>query len=481
MGAPRPAARHRPGLRPGGRGGGGRCVPAARGARQPGTQRPGVHPRGRPRHRARPAPRRAGRGARSRGRRPRHRAGGARPRAGAFLPRPGHRRHRQRPGAVDRARDRRRPRRAARDRRGRGRARLPRYAAVRGSKLASMDSVDIEVLRSAEAWRAAGQRVTLGTIVKTWGSAPRPVGALVVIRGDGQVVGSVSGGCVEDDLIDKVRTQAVARHLPQLLTYGVTNEEATRWGLPCGGTLQLVLEPVGEASALGELLRTVSRQQLVKRRLDMKSGRVTLEPGQWQDALEFDGETLITVHGPRWRLVLIGAGQLTQYLAEMARMLDYHVSVIEPREEYASGWNVAGVELDRRMPDDVIAALNLDGHSAVVALTHDPKIDDLALMEALKSAAFYVGAIGSKKNNDARRERLKEFDVSEGEIARLRGPVGLYIGSKTPPEIAVAILAEMTAVRHGVTEPSWAAKPARRFDPSACEVPAGAPSQTQKA
>jgi xanthine dehydrogenase accessory factor len=154
----------------------------------------------------------------------------------------------------------------------------------------------------------------------------------------------------------------------------------------------------------------------------------------------------------------------------MARMLDYHVSVIEPREEYASGWNVAGIALDRRMPDDVIAAMNLDGHSAVVALTHDPKIDDLALMEALKSAAFYVGAIGSKKNNDARRARLLEFDLSEGEIARLRGPVGLYIGSKTPPEIAVAILAEMTAVRHGVSEPNWAAKKDSRFDPSACEV-----------
>jgi hypothetical protein len=123
------------------------------------------------------------------------------------------------------------------------------------------------------------------------------------------------------------------------------------------------------------------------------------------------------------------------------------------------------------MPDDVVREMNLDGHSAVVALTHDPKLDDLALMEALKSAAFYVGAIGSKKNNDARRERLKEFDVSADEIARLRGPVGLYIGSKTPPEIAVAILAEMTAVRHGVSEPSWAAKPERRFDPSACEVP----------
>jgi xanthine dehydrogenase accessory factor len=333
-----------------------------------------------------------------------------------------------------------------------------------------MDSVDIEVLRTAEAWRAAGRRVSLGTIVKTWGSAPRPVGAMVAIRDDGQVVGSVSGGCVEDDLIDKIKSRSVAADRPELVTYGVTNEEATRWGLPCGGTLQLVMEPLSGRSGIPELLERISGQQLVKRRLDLESGRATLEPGRWQDVLEFDGRVLSTVHGPRWRLVLIGGGQLTRYLAEMARMLDYQVVVVDPREEYAAGWDLPGVRLDRGMPDDVVRELNLDGHSAVVALTHDPKLDDLALMEALKSAAFYVGAIGSKKNNDARRERLRQFDVSGEEIARLRGPVGLYLGSKTPPEIAVAILAEMTAVRHGVAEPSWAAKPGRRFDPSACEV-----------
>lgn len=332
-----------------------------------------------------------------------------------------------------------------------------------------MDSVDIEVLRSAEAWRKAGHRVTLGTIIKTWGSAPRPVGALVVIRDDGQVVGSVSGGCVEDDLVEKVKAKPAA--LPQLVTYGITNEEATRWGLPCGGTLQLVMEPVTAESGIESLLATIGQQQLVRRRLDMATGKVTQQPGSWQDVLEFDGHALTTVHGPRWRLVLVGAGQLTQYLAEMAHMLDYHVTVVDPREEYAAGWNVAGVALNRGMPDDVVREMNLDGHSAVVALTHDPKLDDLALMEALKSAAFYVGAIGSKKNNDARRTRLLEFDLAQAEIDRLRGPVGLYIGSKTPPEIAVAILAEMTAVRHGVTEPSWAAKKGSRFDPSACEVP----------
>ena len=335
-----------------------------------------------------------------------------------------------------------------------------------------MDSIDIEVLRKAQAWRAAGRRVALGTIVKTWGSAPRPVGAMVAIRDDGQVEGSVSGGCVEDDLIEKVRQKSVAAEKPELLTYGVTNEEATRWGLPCGGTLQVVVEPLGEGSGVAELLERISAQQLVRRRLDMDSGRVTLEPGRWQDVLEFDGRVLSSMHGPRWRLVLIGGGQLTRYLAEMARMLDYQVLVVDPREEYAAGWDLAAVPLDRGMPDDVLRELNLDGHSAVVALTHDPKLDDLALMEALKSPAFYVGAIGSKKNNDARRSRLREFDLSAEEIARLRGPVGLYLGSKTPPEIALAILAEMTAVRHGVAEPSWAAKPERRFEASACEVKA---------
>jgi xanthine dehydrogenase accessory factor len=333
-----------------------------------------------------------------------------------------------------------------------------------------MDSVDIEVLRTAEGWRKSGHKAALGTIVKTWGSAPRPVGAMVAIRDDGQIFGTFYGGRVQDELYYKVKSRHAATTNPKFLTNRVTNQEATRWGLPCGGTLQLVVEPVTEKSGLGELLDRITSQQLVKRRVAMDSGRATLEPGRWQDVLEFDGRVLSAVHGPRWRLVLIGAGQLTRYLAEMARMLDYHVVVIDPREEYAAGWDLAAVPLDRGMPDDVVRELQLDGHSALVALTHDPKLDDLALMEALKSPAFYVGAIGSKKNNDARRERLKEFDVSADEIARLRGPVGLYIGSKTPPELAVAILAEMTAVRHGVKEPSWAAKPERRFDASACEV-----------
>src|SRR5437764_2038850 len=155
-----------------------------------------------------------------------------------------------------------------------------------------MDSVDIEVLRTAEQWRKSGHRAALGTIVKTWGSAPRPVGAMVAIRGDGQIVGSVSGGCVEDDLVDKVREKFATAKSPELVTYGITNAEATRWGLPCGGTLQLVLEPLKDESGIAELLDRVQHQQLVKRRVEMDNGRATLEPGRWQGVAGVDGRGL---------------------------------------------------------------------------------------------------------------------------------------------------------------------------------------------
>ena len=313
-----------------------------------------------------------------------------------------------------------------------------------------MDSVDLQVLRSSVAWRKEGHKVVLATIVETWGSSPRPPGAMLALRDDGLVAGSVSGGCVEDDLIDKIRNQSLLVDRPRVVTYGVTKEEAERYGLPCGGTLQLVLEQVRDDELLADLLERVERHELVTRTLDMETGSVRLEPATATDVLFFDDKTLKGVYGPRWRLLIVGAGQLSVYLAQMAQALDYHVTVCDPREEYAETWNVEGTVLSREMPDDLVLSMNLDSHSAVVAVTHDPKIDDLALMEALKSPAFYVGALGSRLNSEKRRERLTLFDLSRDEIARLHGPVGLRIGSKTPPEIAVAILAEMTAVRHGV-------------------------------
>jgi xanthine dehydrogenase accessory factor len=333
-----------------------------------------------------------------------------------------------------------------------------------------MDSVDLEVVRSALKWAESGHRATLGTVVHTWGSAPRPVGAMLVIRDDGQVIGSVSGGCVEDDLIEKVKRRALAADRPQAVTYGVTQEQATRFGLPCGGTLQIVLEPVSAESKLKDLLAFIERHELAARFLDMETGKVRIEPGKWSDLLEFDGKALKTVHGPRWRLLMIGAGQVSRYLAQMAQALDYHVSVCDPREEYSEGWDLKDVPINRGYPDDVVVAMNLDAHCAVVAVTHDPKLDDAALLEALKSPAFYVGALGSKKNNDTRRKRLADFDLAAAEIARLRGPVGLKIGSKTPPEIAVAILAEMIAVRRGVQIPETIEPPKLNVS-AGCEVP----------
>ena len=319
------------------------------------------------------------------------------------------------------------------------------------NKASLMDSVDLQVLRSSVGWLDEGHRVILATIVETWGSSPRPAGAMLAIRGDGLVAGSVSGGCVEDDLILRIRNKSLAIDKPEIASYGISKDEATRYGLPCGGKLELVLEPVADKRSLSELLERVDRHELTARTLDMQSGKVMLRSAnRTDDTLSFDRMRLTTVHGPRWRLLIIGAGQLSQYLARMAQALDYSITVCDPREEYADTWNVEGAILDRGMPDDVVVAMNLDSHSAVVAVTHDPKLDDLALMEALKSPAFYVGALGSRLNSQKRHERLMMFDLSEVELSRLHGPIGLNIGSKTPPEIAVSILAEMTAVRHDV-------------------------------
>lgn len=312
-----------------------------------------------------------------------------------------------------------------------------------------MDSLDREVLEHARDWLAEGRGVWLVTVLETWGSAPRPPGALLALRDDGLVVGSVSGGCVEDDLIKRVQTgERVAK--PSLVVYGVAKEEAARFGLPCGGTLRLLQEPVIDAGWIREVLERTARHELVARTLDLETGLATLAPAQRGEWFEFDGRIARTVFGPRYRLLMIGAGQLSRVLAEMARALDFQVYVCDPREEYYTTLELPQVTWLPGMPDDAIADFKPDANTAVVALTHDPKLDDLALIEALKSPAFYVGALGSRKNTAKRRDRLAMFDLSADEIARLHGPIGLHIGSRTPSEIAVAILAEIVSVKNGV-------------------------------
>jgi len=336
-----------------------------------------------------------------------------------------------------------------------------------------MDSVDLEVLRRSAEWLDAGKRVLLVTVVRTWGSSPRPPGALLAVREDGQVVGSVSGGCIEDDIVERSRREGAYVTRPQAVTYGVSAEDARKFGLPCGGTIQLVLEPLRSDSRIAELLAMVEQGRLVARTLDLDTATVSLAPARAADGLSFDGAALTTIHGPRYRMLVIGAGQLSKYLAQIAVGLDYQVTVCDPREEYTEAWDIRGVTLVRTMPDDTVVDMKLDERCAVVALTHDPKLDDLALMEALKSPAFYVGALGSRVNNAKRRRRLEEFDLTAEEIAKLHGPIGLYIGSRTPPEIAVSILAEITAIKNGValSDVASVAAAKERLGPSiACPV-----------
>ena len=316
-----------------------------------------------------------------------------------------------------------------------------------------MNSTDLSVLKSAVNWLQAGHSVAIATVVQTWGSAPRPIGSWLAIRNDGQVAGSVSGGCVEDDLISRVQTDILTRATPEMVVYGVSQEEAARFGLPCGGTLRLLVEPKPELAILEQLLQRIESHQITKRTVSIANGASTLEPGTRNDEFSCTETHMCTTYGPRWRMVIIGAGQLSQYTADFAIASDFEVIVIDPREEYAEGLNRKEVTFIQGMPDDVLLEIGMDPHTAVVALTHDPKLDDMALMEALKSSAFYVGALGSKKNTQKRKERLLEFEVTKEEVEKLHGPVGLSIGALTPPEIAVSILAEVIAVKYGVNLP----------------------------
>jgi len=314
----------------------------------------------------------------------------------------------------------------------------------------TMDSVDLAVLRRARDWLREGCGVTLYTVVQTWGSAPRPVGALLALRDDGRVEGSVSGGCVEDDLLAR-ESSNTTHDACELITYGVTREESARFGLPCGGTLRLVREPLRDVGWLDELLQRCAAHECVLRGLDLASGSVSLrrtEPGQ---LLSFDGKTLNAPFGPGWRILLIGAGQLSRYVAELSVGLGFEVLICDPREGYRHAWPAEQVRFIQGMPDDAVLAVEPDAHTAIVALTHDPRLDDMALLSALKSKAFYVGALGSRRNNDQRRTRLLMLGLSEAEVARLHGPIGLAIGSRTPAEIALSLMAEVVAIRNGVS------------------------------
>lgn len=318
-----------------------------------------------------------------------------------------------------------------------------------------MEDMDTLVLRAALSWQSNGLPVVLVTVARTWGSSPRPPGSLMAINGRGETVGSVSGGCIEDDLILRIREGGVEAACdaltPTVLRYGISADEAHRFGLPCGGTVELVLEPVTAHSRLEELLQACEQRHSTERLLDLHTGKVELREGRRDGVPRLDDRQLVTYLGPQTRIIVIGAGDLSHFLCQIALSMGFEVVVCDPREEYRTSWQLHGVTLSHEMPDDIILRLQPDARTAVVTLTHDPKLDDLALIDALHSKAFYVGAIGSRRNSEQRRERLRtHFGIAEAALQALHGPAGLYIGSKTPAEIALSIMAEVVAVKNGV-------------------------------
>ncbi|MFU8816109.1 MAG: XdhC family protein [Pseudomonadales bacterium] len=320
-----------------------------------------------------------------------------------------------------------------------------------------MQAVDDEVLNQVCEWLSAGERCWLATVIETWGSSPRPVGSLFACNGRGQIVGSLSGGCVEDDLLDKLTAGELASERPQFFHYGISPEETEKFGLPCGGSLHITIEPLQPDAAtlehFAQLRSRVAARTWTRRRVELGSGKRSLTAVEALAPLLWDAssQTLTHTYGPRHQLFIIGAGMVSKYLAELARQLDYQVTVCDPREQLLSEFGIDGVRLLCDMPDDAVREHASDPSSAIVALTHDPRIDDMGLMEALHTEAFYVGAMGSSRTSASRRERLRALDVGEQALERLHAPIGLPIGSKTPPEIAVAIMAEIIAVRSRAT------------------------------
>ncbi|MEM7098254.1 MAG: XdhC family protein [Pseudomonadota bacterium] len=316
-----------------------------------------------------------------------------------------------------------------------------------------MQAVDREVLNQVLEWLRSNTSCWLATVVQTWGSSPRPVGSLLACNQQGQMVGSLSGGCVEDDLLEKLTSGELAATEAQFFQYGITAEETEKLGLPCGGHLYIVVEPQRPdpqtIAHFTELTTAFEERTCVERRVNLADQSTVVQAVEKFQPLSWDENNQLLTHtyGPRHQLFIIGAGMVSKYLADMAQTLDYEVTVCDPRAELLEDFEIPGVLKINDMPDDAVREYAKDPATAIVALTHDPRIDDMGLMEALETDAFYIGAMGSSRTSANRRDRLRALGIADTDIEKLHAPIGLPIGSKTPPEIAIAILAEITAVR----------------------------------
>lgn len=307
-------------------------------------------------------------------------------------------------------------------------------------------------------WHRQGLGAALATVVETWGSAPRRTGSQLVIGGDGRIQGSVSGGCVEGAVIVEA-LEALDEGEARLLEFGVSDEDAFAVGLACGGTIRVLVEPVGKVLSeemLAELVAARGRREALAYEVNLTTGHRALKRGAYPDRMrmdrsgfEEDGQTFVLVHNPPLRLIVVGAVHIAQALVPMARIAGYDPVIIDPREAFASENRFPGETILHDWPDEGVAQLGLDPRTAVVLLTHDPKLDDPALEAALAADVFYIGALGSTRTHSKRVERMRQAGFTEAQIARIHGPIGLDIGAAGPAEIAVAVLAQMTAVLRG--------------------------------
>lgn len=303
-------------------------------------------------------------------------------------------------------------------------------------------------------WHNAGRGAALATVVETWGSAPRPTGSQLVIAGDGRMMGSVSGGCVEAAVVEEALA-ALADGQPRLLTYGVSDDNAFAVGLACGGTIRILVEPVGPTGLPPDLLTDITTARAARKplayhvNLSTWARRVEGPEGAFATRFRADqsgveGETFIAIHNPPLRLAVVGAVHIAQALLPMAKLCGYDCFLIDPREAFGAAARFPGQTISHDWPDEALAAMRPDGRTAVVTLTHDTKLDDPAILAALNSQAFYIGCLGSTRTHDKRLSRLREHGVTEPAIARIHAPVGLAIGARSPAEIALSVLAQIT-------------------------------------
>ncbi len=324
-----------------------------------------------------------------------------------------------------------------------------------------MNAAHDQIVEQALAWIDAGKGAALATVVQTWGSAPRPVGSLLAISDQAELAGSVSGGCVESAVAAEA-LEALEDGACRTLSYGVSDEEAFGVGLACGGEIRVVVEPIDvgqgpDASLLRALAEARASRSAVTYAVNTKTWERRLIAPDADDPLAeevadirltdksgFAGDWFLGVHNPPLRLAVIGAVHIAQPLMQMARLAGYDATLIDPREAFAAEARFPGETITHDWPDEALKTHGLDARTAVVTLTHDTKLDDPAIMTALRSPIFYLGCLGSNKTNGLRKNRLKEAGFSDDEIARINGPVGLDIGAKSPAEIAISIMAEMT-------------------------------------